>query len=172
MREHKLEWTRLIIHGTDQWRSGCRLSLFHKRKQLPQRTVVDAFVPMCSFIEPVQDLDSRPPYSGIVRSNWAAVCVDVEQFNLFGHLPPVGTYSLCRDIVAVGPVVDIEAEPTRFLVFFDEDDMTTTDITLIDLPFTEPTEAIPQLSIPAAAVPTTDYRDSFAQLRATVDKIH
>ncbi|KZV50517.1 mevalonate kinase-like [Dorcoceras hygrometricum] len=94
---------------------------------------------MCFFIEPVQDLDSRPPYSRIVRRNWAGVCVDVVQFYLFGHLQP--------------------------------DDATTADIPQIEIPFTEPTEAIPRLSIPAAGVPTADYTESFAQIQATVDKI-
>ncbi|KZV55569.1 TMV resistance protein N-like [Dorcoceras hygrometricum] len=79
----------IVAKGTDRWRSGCRLYLFRKREQLPQIPALDAFVPMCFFIEPVQDLDSRQPYSGIVRRRWAEVCVDIVQFYLFGHLQPV-----------------------------------------------------------------------------------
>ncbi|KZV48290.1 hypothetical protein F511_30537 [Dorcoceras hygrometricum] len=63
-------------------------------------------------VEPVQDLDSRPPYSAVVQKLWSDFCVDVVQFNLFGHLLPVGTYNHCTDIVAASPVVDIDAVPT------------------------------------------------------------
>ncbi|KZV21358.1 hypothetical protein F511_18892 [Dorcoceras hygrometricum] len=83
-----------------------------QRKTLPQRPFVDAFAPICIFIEPVQDLYSRKPYSGIVQRLWAEICVDIVQFSLFEHLQPVGTYNLCTDIVAAGPVVDIDAVPT------------------------------------------------------------
>ncbi|KZV21242.1 hypothetical protein F511_23197 [Dorcoceras hygrometricum] len=59
-------WT--VAEGTDPWwRCGCRSAISRKRKQLQQRPYVDAFARICIFIEPVQDLDSRPPYSAVVR---------------------------------------------------------------------------------------------------------
>ncbi|KZV28125.1 hypothetical protein F511_18747 [Dorcoceras hygrometricum] len=67
-------------------------------------------------IRPV--LDSRPPFSRIVRNKWAEVCIDVVQFNLFGHLLPVGTYNLCTDIVAVGTIIDLEADQTGIFGVF------------------------------------------------------
>ncbi|KZV26612.1 hypothetical protein F511_08136 [Dorcoceras hygrometricum] len=180
-------WT--VIQGTDRWRSGCRLTLFCKRKQLPQRPAVDEFVPMCFFIEPVQDLDSRPPYSGVVRRFWAEFCVDIVQFYLFGHLQPVGNYNLCRDIVAVGPVVELEAVPTLFLGVFRQgldanlnpsnpssSTISPLHFTADDIPQTPPTDDIPldeatTADIPQIVLPSTDYTKSFLQLGAIVDQI-
>ncbi|KZV27860.1 hypothetical protein F511_38258 [Dorcoceras hygrometricum] len=80
---------------------------------MSQRPFVDAFAPICIFVEPVQDLGSQPPF--IRTWGWARVCVDIVQFNIFGHILPVGTYNLCTYIVAVGPVVDRSAVPKRIL---------------------------------------------------------
>ncbi|KZV20513.1 hypothetical protein F511_32859 [Dorcoceras hygrometricum] len=121
------EDTEPLSKGKDRWRSGCRLYLFHKRKQLPQIPAVDAFVPMCFFIEPVQDMDSRPPYSRIVRRRWTKVCVDIVQF--FGHLQ--------------------STPPTNDILL---DEATTADI-------------------PQIVLPSKDFTESFAQLRAIVDRI-
>ncbi|KZV30915.1 hypothetical protein F511_31346 [Dorcoceras hygrometricum] len=79
-------------------------SLQTSRVQIP---IVDAGA--------VQDLDSRPPYSAALWRLWADVCVDVVQFNIFGHLLPVGMNNLCRDVVAAGPVIDIEEISMGFL---------------------------------------------------------
>ncbi|KZV24215.1 hypothetical protein F511_25772 [Dorcoceras hygrometricum] len=73
---------------------------------LPQRPYIDDLTPLCAFIEPVQDLDSRSPFSRVVRDLWAEVCVAFVQFLLLGALRPVGTVNCCKDIV--GPIVDIE----------------------------------------------------------------
>ncbi|KZV24032.1 hypothetical protein F511_26207 [Dorcoceras hygrometricum] len=167
-----------ISVGTDPWRSGCRLSLFRKRKQLPHRPVADAFVPMCLFIEPVQDLDSRPPYSGIVRRHWTEVCVDILQFYLFSHLQPVGTYNLCRDIVAIGSVVDLETEPTGFFGVFrrgldanqnpyspSSSSVSPILFTADDIPQTPPTDDIPLdeaiiADIPHILLPSIEFTES------------
>ncbi|KZV33544.1 hypothetical protein F511_34217 [Dorcoceras hygrometricum] len=46
-------WT--VAEGTDPWwRCWCRSDISRKRKQLQQRPNVDAFAPICLFIEPVQ----------------------------------------------------------------------------------------------------------------------
>ncbi|KZV25499.1 hypothetical protein F511_07209 [Dorcoceras hygrometricum] len=87
------------------------------KRKLPQRPFMDVFSPICIFIEPVQGLDSRKPYSRIVQRLWAEICVDIVQFSLFGHIQPVGTYNLCRDIVAVDSDLDAERIPTGI---FDE----------------------------------------------------
>ncbi|KZV26631.1 hypothetical protein F511_34675 [Dorcoceras hygrometricum] len=199
MRQHKLEWTRpcssklferadvqsegihsrfypsvkstswvrslILIEGSwtvgegkdPWWRCGCRSAISRKKKQQPQRPFVDAFAPICIFIEPVQDLDSRKPYSGIVQRNWEEICVDIVQFSLFGHLLHVGTYNFCKDIVEAGAVVDIDAVSTGIFNAFQHR--------------LEVEEHIPQTSMPTAVVPSTDYTKSFAQLRASVDKI-
>ncbi|KZV17573.1 hypothetical protein F511_19874 [Dorcoceras hygrometricum] len=53
-------WT--IAEGIDPWwRCGCRsaVPISRKKKLLPHRPFVDAFAPICIFIDPVQDLDCR-----------------------------------------------------------------------------------------------------------------
>ncbi|KZV22079.1 hypothetical protein F511_28320 [Dorcoceras hygrometricum] len=105
-----------VIEGADKWVRECKTTTSCEQQQLSQRPFVDAFAPICIFVEPVQDLGSQPPF--IRTWGWARVCVYIVQFNLFGHLFPVGTYNLCTDIVAVGPVVDRSAVPKRILNVF------------------------------------------------------
>ncbi|KZV24640.1 hypothetical protein F511_27251 [Dorcoceras hygrometricum] len=122
LKQHRLEWTRPSrswLFGGSSVQSGGIHSQFYPnvtstswRKPLPQRPFMDAFAPIYIFIEPVQDLDSRKPYSGIVQRLWAEICVDVVQFSLFGHLQPVGTFNMCRDIVVVDADLANETVPT------------------------------------------------------------
>ncbi|KZV17905.1 hypothetical protein F511_06832 [Dorcoceras hygrometricum] len=107
-------WT--VIEGMDRWVRECSSTTSIERTQLLQEPAVTTLAPICIFVEPVQDPDSRPPFSGIWKL--AKFCVDIVQFNIFGHLLPVGTFSLCRAIVAVGTIVDLEADPTEFLGVF------------------------------------------------------
>ncbi|KZV47810.1 hypothetical protein F511_40913 [Dorcoceras hygrometricum] len=104
-------WT--ATEGPDMWIRECRTPISHKWGLLPQRIYVDNLAPICTFIEPVQDLDSRPPFCG--RRGWTKFCTDVVQFSLFGRLLLVGMHKFCTDTVVVGPVVDIETDPTEFL---------------------------------------------------------
>ncbi|KZV18289.1 hypothetical protein F511_32210 [Dorcoceras hygrometricum] len=222
LKQHGLEWAPkalgevadlidgpwTVAEGTDPWwRCGCRSTVhaISRKKQLPQRPFVDAFAPICIFIEPVQDLDSRKPFSRIVQRLWAENCVDIVQFSLFGHLQPVGTYNLCRDIVEAGPVVDIDAVPTGifnafqhrlevegFYDFFVQPvvqniSSSSSSESSVSIRSRAPdaipssssssasrmhfTEHIPQTSMPTDVVPSADYTESFAQLRASIDKI-
>ncbi|KZV14036.1 hypothetical protein F511_44562 [Dorcoceras hygrometricum] len=92
-------WVRPLISIDGSWQvvegadlKPARLAMpriSRPKRKLPQRPFVDAFAPICIFIEPVQDLDSRRPYSTIVQRNWAEIYTDVVQFSLFGHLKPV-----------------------------------------------------------------------------------
>ncbi|KZV33617.1 patatin-like protein 2 [Dorcoceras hygrometricum] len=102
----------LIIEGVDYWRSITRPVDSRTWELLPQRPFNDDLAPLCAFIEPVQDLASRSPFSRVVRDLWAEVCIVFVQFSLIGALRPVGTVNYCRDIV--GPIVDIEEIPTVF----------------------------------------------------------
>ncbi|KZV41248.1 hypothetical protein F511_41905 [Dorcoceras hygrometricum] len=108
-----LEGSWAVIEGADKWVRECKTTTSCEQQQLSQRLFVDAFAPICIFVEPVQDLGSQTPF--IRTWGWARVCVDIVQFNLFGHLLPVGTYNLCTDIVAIGPIVDRSAVPKRIL---------------------------------------------------------
>ncbi|KZV31278.1 splicing factor 3B subunit 1-like [Dorcoceras hygrometricum] len=101
-----------FISGVDYWRSITRPVDSRTWELLPQRPFNDDLAPLCAFIEPVQDLASRSPFSRVVRDLWAEVCIVFVQFSLIGALRPVGTVNYCRDIV--GPIVDIEEIPTVF----------------------------------------------------------
>ncbi|KZV16966.1 hypothetical protein F511_35429 [Dorcoceras hygrometricum] len=131
MRQHKLTWTRpsfsnlrmvsiagawIVIAGADKWVRECSSTTPNERTQLLQEPAVATLAPICFLVEPVQDLDSRPPFSG--RWGWIQVCRDIVQFSLFGHIQPVGTHNLCKDIVAIGLVLDIDADPTVFVGVF------------------------------------------------------
>ncbi|KZV23728.1 hypothetical protein F511_31778 [Dorcoceras hygrometricum] len=102
--------------GVDYWRPITRPVDSRTWELLPQRPYIDDLSPLCAFIEPVQDLDSRSPFSRVVRDIWAEVCVAVVQFSLTEVFHPVGTVNYCRDIV--GPIVDIEEIPTGFRSVF------------------------------------------------------
>ncbi|KZV22374.1 hypothetical protein F511_18012 [Dorcoceras hygrometricum] len=129
LRQHQLEWTRpstsnLFGGAVDQSR-GIHFQFYPNvsstswKKQLPHRRFVDAFAPIFVFIEIVQELDSRTPYSSNLQSLWAEICTDVTRFSLFGHLQPVGsTTNNCRDIIAIDTYFDTETIPTGFLIHF------------------------------------------------------
>ncbi|KZV25591.1 splicing factor 3B subunit 1-like [Dorcoceras hygrometricum] len=89
-------WTP--IEGPDWWYCMCNPSCFHKKQLLPQREYVSDLDPICVFIEPVQGLEFPPPM--VKTWGWFRVCTNILQFNLLGHLQPVGTINLCT---AIGP---------------------------------------------------------------------
>ncbi|KZV55500.1 hypothetical protein F511_27233 [Dorcoceras hygrometricum] len=64
----------LIFEGVDYWRPIMRPVDSRNWELLPQRPYIDDLAPLCAFIEPVQDIDSRAPFSRIVRDLWAEVC--------------------------------------------------------------------------------------------------
>ncbi|KZV46146.1 thioredoxin-like 1-1, chloroplastic-like [Dorcoceras hygrometricum] len=96
----------LIVEGVDYWRPISRPVDSQNWEMLPQRPYIDDLAPLCVFVEPVIDLDSRSPFSRLIRDQWTEVCVAVVQFSLLGFLHAVGTVNRYRDII--GPVVDIE----------------------------------------------------------------
>ncbi|KZV24596.1 hypothetical protein F511_37243 [Dorcoceras hygrometricum] len=151
-------------------------AISRKKKQLSQRSFVDAFAPIFIFIEPVQDLDSRKPYSGIVQRTWAEICVDIVQFSVFGHLlphrlevegfydffvqPEIQYISSSSSSESSVPIIPRSASAISFSSSYSASRMDFTD-------------EIPQTS--HIAIPnvfsSTDYTESFAQLRASVDRI-
>ncbi|KZV38979.1 hypothetical protein F511_36987 [Dorcoceras hygrometricum] len=72
----------LIVEGVDFWRPITRPVASRNWELLPQRHYNEDLAPLCTFIEPVQDIDSRAPFSIIVRDLWAEVCVAFVQFSL------------------------------------------------------------------------------------------
>ncbi|KZV44842.1 hypothetical protein F511_09122 [Dorcoceras hygrometricum] len=105
-----------FILGVDYWRPITRPVDSRNWELLHQRPYIDDHAPLCTFIEPVQDIDSRAPFSRIVCDLWAEVCVAIVQFSLIGCLRSVSTVNRCRDII--GPLVDIEEIPTGFRGLF------------------------------------------------------
>ncbi|KZV18822.1 hypothetical protein F511_35589 [Dorcoceras hygrometricum] len=103
----------LIVEGVDYWRPISRPNDSHKWEMLPQRPYIDDLAPLFAFVEPVQDLDSRSPFSRLICGHWTGVCVAVVQFSLLEFLRPVGTVNRCREII--GPVVDIEEPAVQTL---------------------------------------------------------
>ncbi|KZV22138.1 hypothetical protein F511_29019 [Dorcoceras hygrometricum] len=55
---------------------------------LPQRPYIDDLAPICIFVEPVQDIDSRPSLSRALRVVWAEICMEAIQFSTLGSLRP------------------------------------------------------------------------------------
>ncbi|KZV38211.1 putative galactose-1-phosphate uridyltransferase [Dorcoceras hygrometricum] len=93
LRQHKLKWTwpyssifleelmYRVAEFTQKFTRALHLldpkpvklalpTISIQKKKLPQRLFVDAFAPICVFIEPVQDTDSRRTYSAIFQKLW------------------------------------------------------------------------------------------------------
>ncbi|KZV56760.1 hypothetical protein F511_35556 [Dorcoceras hygrometricum] len=58
--------TWLILEGVDFWRPISQPVDSRRWETVPIRPYVDDFAPMCAFIDPVPDIDSRSPFSKIV----------------------------------------------------------------------------------------------------------
>ncbi|KZV17854.1 hypothetical protein F511_23200 [Dorcoceras hygrometricum] len=101
MKAHQLEWTRpsssSLFEGPifDQ---GPFIPVTHRSisspvnsnhwEALPQRHYIDDLAPLCIFVEPVQDIDSRPSLSRALRVVWAEICMEAIQFSTLGCLRP------------------------------------------------------------------------------------
>ncbi|KZV53732.1 hypothetical protein F511_28509 [Dorcoceras hygrometricum] len=126
-----LNWVRSLIFIDESWivvqganPKPARFAwpfISKQKKQLPQRRFMDAFAPICVFIEIVQDLDSRRPYSTNFQRIWVEICTNVVQFSLFGHLQPVGSVNTCRDIISIDTDLDTESIPTGIFDAFQHD---------------------------------------------------
>ncbi|KZV33252.1 hypothetical protein F511_42462 [Dorcoceras hygrometricum] len=107
MKAHQLEWTRpsssSLFEGPiiDQ---GSLFPVTHRSisspansdhwEALPQRPYIDDLAPIYIFVEPVQDIDSRPSLSRTLRVVWAQICMESIRFSTLGCLRPV-----CRELV-------------------------------------------------------------------------
>ncbi|KZV22253.1 hypothetical protein F511_28647 [Dorcoceras hygrometricum] len=82
----------LITEGVDFWRPVSKPVDSRNWEMLPQRPYIDDLAPLCVFVEPVQDFESRPPFLGLLMN--------------------IGLKDL------IGPVVDIEEVPKGFRSVF------------------------------------------------------
>ncbi|KZV35392.1 zinc finger family protein [Dorcoceras hygrometricum] len=110
-------WTPL--QGNYYWRSSCRFSIFVNRKLLPERVIVENFVPHGYFIEHVQYWGAAP---SIIKSwGWSRICTDVIRYSMFGCLRTVRGINFCRDIVVHSSAVDVlEKIPNNFCSVFQQ----------------------------------------------------
>ncbi|KZV19637.1 hypothetical protein F511_17968 [Dorcoceras hygrometricum] len=95
----------LILEGVDYCRPINTPVNSKHWKALPQRPYLDDLAPLSVFVEPVQDIDSRPSLSRAISIVWAEICMEAVQFSLLGSLRPVGSVNFCRDLVVRGSVV-------------------------------------------------------------------
>ncbi|KZV53161.1 hypothetical protein F511_23518 [Dorcoceras hygrometricum] len=96
------------LQGLDFWRSGCRLSLFLNKVEMPAPAVQDIFGPSVSFIEPIQYWEAAP----FLPKTWAwqCVCTEVFPFSISGRLRPA---SCSTDIVMYS--LDVQKLPAYLL---------------------------------------------------------
>ncbi|KZV41888.1 hypothetical protein F511_33064 [Dorcoceras hygrometricum] len=78
----------LILEGVDYWRPISTPVNSSHWEVLPQRPYIDDLAPLCVFVEPVQDIDSRPSLSRALRVVWAEICMEAIQFSILGCLRP------------------------------------------------------------------------------------
>ncbi|KZV21035.1 mucin-2-like [Dorcoceras hygrometricum] len=126
MKAHQLEWTRptssSLFEGPiiDQ---GSLFPVTHRSisspansnhwEALPQRPYIDDLAPICIFVEPVQDIDSRPSLSRTLRVIWAQICMEAIRFSTLGRLRPV-----CRELVVYN--LGVERIPDYLLANFEK----------------------------------------------------
>ncbi|KZV55768.1 hypothetical protein F511_21264 [Dorcoceras hygrometricum] len=99
-------WTPL--QGPDLWRSGCRLSLFLNKVEMPAPAVQDIFGHSVSLIEPTQYWVAAQ----FLPKTWAwhCVCTEVFPFSISGRLRPA---SCSTDIVMYS--LDVQKLPAYLL---------------------------------------------------------
>ncbi|KZV31157.1 hypothetical protein F511_20955 [Dorcoceras hygrometricum] len=99
-------WTPL--QGPDFWRSGCRLSLFLNKVEMPAPAVQDIFGHSVSFFEPIQYWEAAP----FLPKTWAwhCVCTEVFPFSISGRLRPASCFT---DIVMYS--LDVQKLPAYLL---------------------------------------------------------
>ncbi|KZV31312.1 mucin-2-like [Dorcoceras hygrometricum] len=78
----------LILEGVDYWRPISTPVNSSHWEALPQRPYIDDLAPLCVFVEPVQDIYSRPSLSRALRVVWAEICMEAIQFSILGCLRP------------------------------------------------------------------------------------
>ncbi|KZV40195.1 kinase family protein [Dorcoceras hygrometricum] len=104
-------WTP--VQGPDFWRSGCQLSLFLNKLQMPTPAIHEIFASHVSFIKPDQYWTTVPWLMRIWR--WTKVCEEVVEFSLSGGLRPVRK-DICQDITVFN--LGVERIPADFLHVF------------------------------------------------------
>ncbi|KZV36558.1 hypothetical protein F511_23587 [Dorcoceras hygrometricum] len=145
MKAHQLEWTRpsssILFEGpiVDQ---GPFIPVTHRSisspvnsnhwEALPQRHYIDDLAPLCIFLEPVQDIDSRPSLSRALCVVWAEICMEAIQFSTLGCLRPV-----CRELVVYN--LGVERIPDYLLANFEKGVHTDCFVGYFDASCVQPT---------------------------------
>ncbi|KZV25099.1 hypothetical protein F511_03397 [Dorcoceras hygrometricum] len=76
----------LILEGIDYWRPINTPVNSRHWEALPQRPYLDDLAPLCVFIEPVQDIDSRPSLSRDISIVWAEIFgfTEIQEIDVHG----------------------------------------------------------------------------------------
>ncbi|KZV50350.1 dystroglycan-like [Dorcoceras hygrometricum] len=161
-RVSSTSWVRSLLFIGDSWivlqgadPKPMRLAwpiISKPKKQLPQRPFVDAFAPICAFIEPVQDIDSRRPYSVIFQMNWA------ELVQMLFSVLFLDIYS--QWISDSSPYSSPSSSSSSSSSYTSSSDS--------PIHFSEDH---PQFDMPTTDFPSNDFTESTAQLRASIDQI-
>ncbi|KZV49712.1 splicing factor 3B subunit 1-like [Dorcoceras hygrometricum] len=163
-----------IQEGNDLWKHLPKRTVSLELELPPQRQFDDTLALVIEFFR-------------VLHKCWADVCIEVVQFSTSGSLQPVGSHNFCRDIVAVGSVVDVEVDPAAFVGVFRRDPTASTSPSQLrpDIALTSTSAStdsrmffttddtplgVDQILMPAAVTPL-DFTEPLAQLRALVNQI-
>ncbi|KZV25406.1 histone-lysine N-methyltransferase ATX3 [Dorcoceras hygrometricum] len=124
-RNHKIFvstcWLRLLRRigdvwvvedGYDRWVHEDETPISQLLVQLPQRTSLEYLAPICLFFQPVQCLSASTPFP-VKTWGWYRVCTEILRYSMFGCLRTVGSFTICTDIVPIGPVLGDFSIPRR-----------------------------------------------------------
>ncbi|KZV47099.1 hypothetical protein F511_36115 [Dorcoceras hygrometricum] len=114
-------WLRLLIRigdvwvvedGYDRWVHKDETPVSQLLVQLHQWTSLESLAPICLLSQPVQCLSA---YTSLPVKTWGwyRVCTEILQYSMFGCLRPVGSFTVCTDIVPTGPVLGDFSIPRR-----------------------------------------------------------
>ncbi|KZV31415.1 hypothetical protein F511_40285 [Dorcoceras hygrometricum] len=117
-RNHKIIvstcWIRLLRRigdvwvvedGYDRWVHEDETPVSQPLVQLPQRISLEPLAPICLFFPPVQCLSASTLLFNTL--GWHRVCTEILRYSMFGCLKPVGSFTICTDIVPIGPVLGV-----------------------------------------------------------------
>ncbi|KZV51330.1 adoMet-dependent rRNA methyltransferase spb1 [Dorcoceras hygrometricum] len=107
----KIEGSWVVEEGFDRLVCKCTKCVSSNWPSLPVRVYVTDLSPICLFFKPVQGMDSQLPPAK--SWGWYRVCTEVLRCSMFGCLKPIGSFTVCTDIVPIGPVMGDFSIPRR-----------------------------------------------------------
>ncbi|KZV14734.1 hypothetical protein F511_40626 [Dorcoceras hygrometricum] len=107
----KIEGAWVVEEGFNRLVCKCIKCVSSNSSSLTARVSITDLSPICVFFKTEQCMDSQP---SIVKTwGWYRVCTEVLRYSMFGYLKPVSRFTVCTDIVPVGPVLGVFSIPRR-----------------------------------------------------------